>query len=33
MAGTVGPIQVFQYWVPATEDDIKEAQLKNPAEN
>ena len=33
MAGTVGPIQVFQYWVPATEADIKEAQAKNPAKN
>ena len=31
MAGTVGPIQVFQYWVQATEADIKEAQEKNPA--
>ena len=33
MAGTVGPIQVFQYWVPATEDDIKAAQTKYPAKN
>ena len=33
MAGTVGPIQVFQYWVPATDDDIKAAQAKNPAKN
>ncbi|MCR5188489.1 MAG: DUF2147 domain-containing protein [Treponema sp.] len=33
MAGTVGPIQVFQYWVQATEADIKEAQEKNPAKN
>lgn len=33
MAGTVGPIQVFQYWVKATEDDIKAAQAKNPAKN
>ena len=33
MAGTVGPIQVFQYWVPATEADIKAAQAKNPAKN
>lgn len=32
MAGTVGPIQVFQYWVKATEDDIKEVQKKFPAE-
>jgi len=31
MAGTVGPIQVFQYWVRATEDDIKAAQKKMPA--
>lgn len=33
MAGTVGPIQVFQYWIPATEADIKEAQAKNPPKN
>ena len=33
MAGTVGPIQVFQYWVPATEADIKAAQEKNPPKN
>ena len=33
MAGTVGPIQVFQYWVPATEDDIKAAQEKHPPKN
>lgn len=33
MAGTVGPIQVFQYWIQATEADIKEAQEKNPAKN
>ena len=33
MAGTVGPIQVFQYWVPATDADIKEAQAKNPPKN
>ena len=33
MAGTVGPIQVFQYWIPATEDDIKAAQEKNPPKN
>jgi len=33
MAGTVGPIQVFQYWVQATEADIKDAQEKNPAKN
>ena len=33
MAGTVGPIQVFQYWVPASEADIKAAQEKNPPKN
>ena len=33
MAGTVGPIQVFQYWVSATEADIKAAQEKNPPKN
>lgn len=33
MAGTVGPIQVFQYWIPATEADIKAAQAKFPAKN
>lgn len=33
MAGTVGPIQVFQYWVKATEDDVKAAQKKYPAEH
>ena len=33
MAGTDGPIQVFQYWVPATEADIKAAQEKNPPKN
>ncbi len=33
MAGTVGPIQVFQYWIPATEADIKEVQAKFPAKN
>ena len=33
MAGTVGPIQVFQYWIPATEADIKDAQAKNPPKN
>lgn len=33
MAGTVGPIQVFQYWLPATEAEIKAAQEKNPAKN
>ncbi|MCQ2591370.1 MAG: DUF2147 domain-containing protein [Treponema sp.] len=31
MAGTVGPIQVFQYWLPATEAEIKAAQTKYPA--
>ena len=33
MAGTVGPIQVFQYWVAATEEDIAAVQAKFPAEN
>jgi len=33
MAGTVGPIKVFQYWVAATEDDIKAVQEKFPAKN
>ena len=33
MAGTVGPIQVFQYWVKATEADVKAAQAKNPPKN
>lgn len=33
MAGTVGPIKVYQYWVKATEDDVKAAQEKNPASN
>ena len=33
MAGTVGPIQVFQYWVQATEEDIAEVQAKFPAAN
>ncbi len=32
MAGTVGPIQVYQYWVPATQADIAEVQAKFPAE-
>lgn len=31
MAGTVGPIQVFQYWVKATEADVKEVREKYPA--
>ena len=33
MAGKVGPIEVFQYWVPATEADIEKAQKENPAKN
>ena len=33
MAGTVGPIQVFQYWIPATEAEVKAAQEKYPAKN
>ena len=33
MAGTVGPIQVFQYWIPATQADIEKAQKENPAKN
>jgi uncharacterized protein (DUF2147 family) len=33
MAGTVGPIQVFQYWIQATEDDVKKAQQEHPAKN
>ena len=33
MAGTVGPIQVFQYWIPATQADIEKAQQENPAKN
>ncbi len=33
MAGTVGPIQVFQYWVRATENDIKAVQEKFPPKN
>lgn len=32
MAGTVGPIKVFQYWVRATEDEIAKAQKEHPAE-
>ena len=31
MAGTVGPIQVFQYWVQATEEDVLAAQKAHPA--
>lgn len=33
MAGTVGPIKVFQYWVRSSEEEIKAAQEKNPAKN
>ena len=33
MAGTVGPIQVFQYWVQASEADIAAVQAEFPAEN
>ena len=33
MAGTVGPIQVFQYWIQATEEDVADAQAKYPAKN
>ena len=33
MAGTVGPIKVFQYWVRATEADIADVQAKFPAAN
>ena len=31
MAGTVGPIKVFQYWIRATEDDIAAVQAEFPA--
>ncbi|WP_294431501.1 DUF2147 domain-containing protein [uncultured Treponema sp.] len=31
MAGTVGPIKVFQYWVQATEEDIAKVQAEFPA--
>lgn len=31
MAGTFGPIKVFQYWVRATEEDIAKAQAEFPA--
>ena len=31
MAGTVGPIKVFQYWVEATESDIASVQAEFPA--
>ncbi|MCH5295243.1 MAG: DUF2147 domain-containing protein [Treponema sp.] len=33
MAGTVGPIKVFQYWVRATEEDVAATQAKFPAAN
>ena len=33
MAGTVGPIKVFQYWVAATEADIASVQAQFPAKN
>ena len=33
MAGTFGPIKVFQYWVRATEADIADCQAKFPAKN
>ncbi|MCR4789609.1 MAG: DUF2147 domain-containing protein [Treponemataceae bacterium] len=33
MAGTVGPIQVFQYWVQSSEAEIAEIQAKFPAKN
>lgn len=32
MAGTVGPIKVFQYWIKATQADVKAIQEKFPAE-
>lgn len=31
MAGTVGPIKVFQYWVRSSEAEIQVAQAKYPA--
>ena len=31
MAGTVGPIKVFQYWVKASEEDIAKVQQEFPA--
>lgn len=31
MAGTVGPIKVFQYWVQATDADIASVQAEFPA--
>lgn len=31
MAGTLGPIQVFQYWVKASEKDVESAQKAFPA--
>ena len=33
MAGTLGPIAIYQYWVKATEEDIAAVQEKYPAEN
>lgn len=33
MAGTIGPIKVFQYWVRATDADVKAVQAKFPAKN
>lgn len=33
MAGTVGPIQVFQYWIRATDEDVTAVQEKFPAAN
>ena len=33
MAGTVGPIKVFQYWIRATEADVADVQAKFPAAN
>ena len=33
MAGTVGPIKVFQYWVQASEADIAAVQAEFPAQN
>ena len=31
MAGTVGPVKVFQYWVQASEEDIAKVQAEFPA--
>ena len=33
MAGTFGPIKVFQYWTRATEADVADIQAKFPAEH